>query len=606
MRRAALVVASLAALALGAAPGAAHAAGYAAAIASPDLAAHWRLGDPLGTTAASAVPAVPAGTASGVAFGADGALSGAADTAARFAGAGTISVGGRPTFAGPFSVEAWVRLDSRRTNALAADGSAAGGSGTSNGWYLGTNSDATLRFDVGMSGGLVSVQTPAISSAAWHHVVATVSGAEVIVYVDGVRQASQPARGTPLPATGSSLRLGRATSGSSRYLRGALDEVALYRAALHPATVTGHFAAGADTTPPRTAFATGPAALSPAASASFAFASPKPMVTYECRLDAGAWAPCASPARLAGMTDGPHTFAVRARDRYGIVESAPRAWSWTVDTAAPGTLALAILPSAVTPSASVSFSSEPGARFQCRGASGAWAPCASPVSAPAGSDLAVRAVDAAGNADPTPATLAVPAAPPAASPVSALTGPSAAFGFWTDGTTNRPECSLDGATWAPCGATLTTGPLAPGPHGLSVRAAGPGGGVQTAHASWTVTLPAPRLVGVQFPVLVYVPPAAKIRKPFPSSRLPAVRFSLNVGASVRLRLERTSGARKGRHIPTWTVGGRAGANVSRLPLAVYRRLGAARYRLTADAAGAAGRSVSRALRFQVVRKRAGR
>jgi hypothetical protein len=160
--------------------------------------------------------------------------------------------------------------------------------------------------------------------------------------------------------------------------------------------------------------------------------------------------------------------------------------------------------------------------------------------------------------------------------------------------------------WAPCGTTLTTGPLAPGPHGLSVRAALPGGGVQTVTAGWTITLPAPRLVGVQFPVLVYMPPAAKIGKAFPSSRLPAVRFSLNVGASVRLRLERTSGPRKGRHIRTWTVGGRAGANVSRLPIAVYRKLGAARYRLTADAAGPAGRSVSRTLRFQVVRKRAGR
>jgi hypothetical protein len=156
------------------------------------------------------------------------------------------------------------------------------------------------------------------------------------------------------------------------------------------------------------------------------------------------------------------------------------------------------------------------------------------------------------------------------------------------------------------GATLTTGPLAPGPHGLSVRAGVPGGGMQTAQATWTVTLPAPRLVGVQFPVLVYVPPAAKIGKAFPSSRLPAVRFSLNVGASVRLRLERTSGAKKGRHVRTWTVAGRPGANVSRLPLAAYRELGVARYRLTADAAGPAGTSVSRPLRFQVVRKRAGR
>jgi hypothetical protein len=257
------------------------------------------------------------------------------------------------------------------------------------------------------------------------------------------------------------------------------------------------------------------------------------------------------------------------------------------------------------PTASVSFASEPGARFQCRGAGGGWAPCASPVSAPAGAQLSVRAVDAAGNADTTPATLSVAAATASATPVTALTGPSAAFRFWADGLT-RPQCSLDGAMWAPCGATLTTGPLAPGAHSLFVRAALPGGGMHTASATWTVTLPAPRLVGVQFPVVVYVPPAAKIGNAFPNSRLPAVRFSLNVGASVRLALHRTSGARKGRRVRSWTVGGRAGANVSRLPLALYRKLGAGRYRLTAAAAGPAGGSVTKAVRFQVVRKRPGR
>lgn len=605
MRRAVLLLSSLVALALGAAPAGAQAAGYAATIgATPDVAAHWRLGDAPGTTAASAVTGVPNGTASGVAFRADGALSGDADTAARFAGLGTVSVAGRPTFAGPFSVEAWVRLDSARTNALASDGSAAGGSSTSNGWYLGTNSDATLRFDVGMSGGLVSARTPAVSTTVWHHVVGAVDGAEVAVYVDGVKRATQPAKGTPVAASGASLRIGRATSGSSRYLRGNLDEVALYRAALTPATVAGHFATGADTTPPRTAIATGPAPLGSSRSASFAFAAAKPMVGYECRIDGGAWAACTSPLNLAAVADGPHTFAVRARDRYGIVEPVPSAYGWTVDTSAPDTLALAILPSAVTPNATVSFASEPGMRFQCA-AGGAWAACTSPVEAPPGTQISVRALDGAGNVDPTPATLAVPAATAAAAPVSALTGPSAAFQFWTHGV-GRPQCSLDGATYAPCDDTLTTGPLAPGGHGLTMRAALPGGGLESASTAWTVTLPAPQLVGVQFPVLVYVPPAKKIGKAFPSSRLPAVRFSLNVGASVRLTLDRTTGAKKGRRVRSWTVGGRAGANVSRLPLAVYRKLAAARYRLTADAAGPAGRSVSKAVRFQVVRKRLGR
>jgi hypothetical protein len=42
--------------------------------------------------------------------------------------------------------------------------------------------------------------------------------------------------------------------------------------------------------------------------------------------------------------------------------------------------------------------------------------------------------------------------------------------------------------------------------------------------------------------------------------------------------------------------------VYRVPLAVYRTLRTGRYRLTAEAAGAAGRSAAQAVRFHVVRK----
>jgi len=228
--------------------------------------------------------------------------------------------------------------------------------------------------------------------------------------------------------------------------------------------------------------------------------------------------------------------------------------------------------------------------------------CASPLGLPGPHQLAVRSVDPAGNADPTPPTVAIPAPPAAAAATAALTGPTAAFGFWTDGTTGHPECNLDGGQWAPCGATLTTGALPPGPHALVVRAPLPGGAVQTVATTWTISLPAPRLVGVQFPVLVYVPPARKITKSFPSSRLPAVRFSLNVGATVSLALDRTTGAKAKRHVATWTLPAKAGANVARVPLAVYRKLGDARYRLTANAAGPAGASPVRTVRFQAVRK----
>ena len=228
--------------------------------------------------------------------------------------------------------------------------------------------------------------------------------------------------------------------------------------------------------------------------------------------------------------------------------------------------------------------------------------CDTPLTAPGGHQLSVRAVDAAGNPDPTPPIVAIPAPPAAATGAVALTGPTAAFGVWTAGTAN-PECNLDGGEWTQCGAGLQTGVLAPGPHALAVRATVPGGTVQTVTTSWVVSMPAPTLVGVQFPVLVYMPPARKITRAFPPSRLPAVRFSLNVSATVQLSLDRTTGAKKGRHVATWTIAATAGANVSRVPLEIYRSLGDARYRLTAGASGTAGASPARAVRFQVVRRK---
>jgi hypothetical protein len=580
-------------LGMAAAPAGAHAATYAETVsATPGLAAYWRLGEPAGATAAAEARSTWPGTYAATTLGADGALSGDADTAARFAGSGYVAAGNGPAFAGPMTVEAWASTDSARTAYLVSDGTS-----STTGYHLWLSNGVPV-FTVRMTGGTVQVQGAALTTRAWHHLAATVDATAVTLYVDGVPVAAQPALGTPRAAT-TTLMLGR-YSGSGRNLIGGLDEVALYGAALDPATIAAHDALGADARAPVTRLDAATPAVTNARNAAFAFSAAKPAVTFECKLDAAAWTACTSPATYASLPDGTHTFSARARDRYGNLEAAPPANTWTVDTVPADTRAIAILPSAVQPTATVTFSSgDPAAAFQCQLDGGAWAPCVGPLRMAGGHQLAVRSIDAAGNADPTPSTVAIPAAPAAASAV--LTGPTAAFGFWTDGT-GRPECNLDAGQWAPCGATLTTGPLPPGEHGLLVRASLPGGAVQTVTTTWTVGLPAPRLVGVQFPVLVYLPKAHKITKSFPSSRLPAVRFSLNVGATVTLSLDRTTGARAGRHLATWTLAAKAGANVDRVPLAIYRRLRDARYRLTADAAGPAGTAPTRSVRFQVVHK----
>jgi hypothetical protein len=126
-------------------------------------------------------------------------------------------------------------------------------------------------------------------------------------------------------------------------------------------------------------------------------------------VDAGAWHGCSSPASERSLAQGTHTVSVRARDRAGNVSAAVTAPAFTVDTVAPNT-ALESWPVVPVPgAASFEFSSpEAGVGFQCRIDSlTAWAACSSPVSfsaIPAGWwRMAVRAVDAAGNPDGSPA-----------------------------------------------------------------------------------------------------------------------------------------------------------------------------------------------------------
>ena len=54
--------------------------------------------------------------------------------------------------------------------------------------------------------------------------------------------------------------------------------------------------------------------------------SNEPSATFECRVDNGAFAACSSPFKTAALTDGPHTFEVKAKDEAANTDpSGPRA-----------------------------------------------------------------------------------------------------------------------------------------------------------------------------------------------------------------------------------------------------------------------------------------
>ncbi len=94
-----------------------------------------------------------------------------------------------------------------------------------------------------------------------------------------------------------------------------------------------------DATAPDTTITANPNNPSNSASASFSFTgndgSGVGGVTFECQLDSGAWTTCASPQAYSGLSDGSHTFAVRAKDSLGNTDSSPASYTWVIDTAGP-------------------------------------------------------------------------------------------------------------------------------------------------------------------------------------------------------------------------------------------------------------------------------
>ncbi len=275
-----------------------------------------------------------------------------------------------------------------------------------------------------------------------------------------------------------------------------------------------------DTTPPETSISGGPDATTTDTSASFAFDSSEAGSSFECSLDGAEWAACNSPRGLSGLAVGAHEFSVRARDAAGNTDGTPAVREWTItsppppppppDTTPPET-SVSGGPDPTTTDTSASFafdSSEAGSSFECSLDGAEWSACAPPQSYQGLSigdhHFAVRATDAAGNTDETPAEAdwTVTEPPPDTTPpdTSITTGPSAtttdtsaSFGFDSSEAGSSFECSLDGAEWSACAPPQSYQGLSIGDHHFAVRATDAAGNTDEtpAEADWTVTEPPP-------------------------------------------------------------------------------------------------------------------
>ena len=196
--------------------------------------------------------------------------------------------------------------------------------------------------------------------------------------------------------------------------------------------------------PPETTIAASPATFA-TATPSFEFSSDTGS-TFQCGVDGGAFAACSSPLTTASLPDGAHTLAVRATDPARQVESTPATRNFAIDTSTPppgdgggggggdggggdggGSGGTADTDSPETKidsgpkakrsgKATFEFSSdESGSTFECKLDKAAFERCSSPrklKKLKAGKHtFQVRAIDAAGNEDATPAKskFAIPA-----------------------------------------------------------------------------------------------------------------------------------------------------------------------------------------------------
>lgn len=139
----------------------------------------------------------------------------------------------------------------------------------------------------------------------------------------------------------------------------------------------------------------GPPSWTQASSAQLTFASPDAAATFVCRSNGPNWAACTSPVNYIGLSEGPHTFSVKAVA--GNESSTPSGWSWTVDQTPPSLPGDVIVEAASPLGTVVTLAAhdnlDPSPTLSCT---------PSPASAfPLGkTDLTCTAQDAAGNSSP--------------------------------------------------------------------------------------------------------------------------------------------------------------------------------------------------------------
>jgi hypothetical protein len=200
------------------------------------------------------------------------------------------------------------------------------------------------------------------------------------------------------------------------------------------------------------------------------------------------------------LKSGSHTFQVRATDAAENTDATPANFAWVVDTAAPNTT-ITSRPGEVTNSGTASFgftSTEAGGTFACSLDGSAFTGCTSPANysglAAGSHTFQVRATDAAGNTDSTPASVTwtidtiAPDTTITSGPAAVTNKTNASFKFTSTEKGGTFACSLDGGAFAACTSPAGYNGLAPGNHMFHVRATDIAGNTDSTPASYNWTI----------------------------------------------------------------------------------------------------------------------
>ncbi|RYZ66765.1 MAG: hypothetical protein EOP05_18650, partial [Proteobacteria bacterium] len=268
-----------------------------------------------------------------------------------------------------------------------------------------------------------------------------------------------------------------------------------------------------DITSPDIRFTQTPQAISNVATAAFAYTATDDGVVitnFQCSVDNAAFGACTSPKSLAGLSEGAHTFQVRAFDTAGNLSS-PIKYSWTIDTIAPA-VKLTSTPELLSNDAAPLFqwtATDAGGLkdVECFVDSASVGSClSSALTLPALADGAhtfeVRATDAGGNKTSAKyawtVDLIAPVVTIASGPDKITSAVVANFVFSStepNGLTGF-ECKLDLGNYEACVSPKQLQKLIEGTHIYYVRATDKAGNVSVPVTySWTVDL-APPLIRI--------------------------------------------------------------------------------------------------------------